>query len=140
MSIPIVERISLSELKEFIVMQNLVNLYTADNDEIFKRYVTIEGLDAQPKNTDCMAKLWIQYFPIANQFSLNVNFFATIDGKSITPEDFIDKVPTATKLINYVNKLKIQWIQDESGVYRKYIPDMPIINLPPGVDNIYLLN
>jgi hypothetical protein len=89
-----------------------------------------EGLEAQ-------AKLWIQYFPRANQFSLNVNFFANVDGASINPEDFLRLVPIGQRMVNYVNGLKIRWIQDESGVYKKHMPEVVTINLPTGFDHIY---
>lgn len=136
---PIIERLSLTELKEFLISQDLCNRYTAQDDEIFKRFTTPEGMDLQNSyaGLPVETKLWIQYFSRANQFALNVNFFATIDGAPINPEDFLRLIPSATKVVDYVNGLKIRWIQDESGVYKKQMPEVVTINVPSGLDHIY---
>lgn len=137
---PIIERLSLTELKEFLIYQDLSNKYTTRDDQIFKRFTTPEGMDLQNSYVGfpVETKLWIQYFPRANQFSLNVNFFATVDGAPINPEDFLRLVPTAERIVNYVNGLKIRWIQDESGVYKKHMPEVVTINVPSNMNNIYI--
>lgn len=136
---PIIERLSLTELKEFLVSQDLSNKYTTEDDSIFKRFTTPEGMDLQSSYADMSveAKMWIQYFPKANQFAFNINFFATIDGAPLNSEDFLRYVPDATKLVNYVNGLKIQWIMNDNGVYVKHMPEVVTINVPSKIDNIY---
>jgi hypothetical protein len=130
----IIENISLSELKDFLISQNLSQKYTASNQEQWYRHTTPEGMDAQNsyEKKDVCAKFWIQYFPLSNQFALNVNFFANIDGAPIGPQDFIRLIPEATRPYEYYNSEKIQW-KYQDGIYLKIKPDICPFNLYPNI-------
>lgn len=140
MTTPIIERLSLSELKEFVTQQDLSSKYTMDNPSRFITLTTADGIDNQTgyNGFDATAKLWIQYFPLANQFALNVNFFAIIDGAPLNPEDFLRLVPIGETVVNYVNGLKIQWIKNNNGVYVKHSPEDVAIRLTSDMNNIYI--
>lgn len=139
MSTPIIERVSLTELKTFLLEQSLSSNFMMDTEERFKKYTTPEGMDIQNSYAGCYAeaKVWIQYFRLSNEFSLNINFFATIDGASINPEDFLRHVPTGIKVVEYVNSQKIRWVNDDTGNYVQVLPPTPVYKLPEGTEMIY---
>lgn len=133
----IVENLSLTEVKELLTSQSLWNKYTItpDSDQWYI-HTTPNGLDAQnsyEKEKVC-AKFWIQYFPKANAFALNVNFFANVDGAPIGSTDFKRLVPKAVLPYEYYNSEKISWIyNEETGIYNKVKPINCCFNLYPNI-------
>lgn len=130
----IVENLSLTELKDFLVTQDLWNKYTTSLNPQWYNHTTPNGLDAQNSYTKELvcAKFWIQYFEKADQFALNVNFFANVDGAPIGPQDFIRLVPSAVKPYEYYNSEKIRWVL-ENDMYVKVKPDSCTFNLYPNI-------
>ena len=138
MTNPIIENFSLSQLKQFLLDENLNAHYTCNpKEQDFFVYTTPGGMDFQDsyKQKLVEAKFWIQYFPLADSFSLNVNFFAVLDGAPIGANDFIEKVPNAVRPYEYYNGQKIRWLR--SG--ELYVKETPIncpFNAYPGIDTI----
>lgn len=134
----IVENFNLTELKEFLTSQSLDTTYTCSpRPQDFYIYTTPNGMDYQSSYShyEVGAKFWIQYFPLADTFSLNVNFFATLDGSAIGEDDFIEKVPTAIKPYEYYNSPKIQWVR-QNEIYIKQIPENCPFNVYPNIQSI----
>jgi hypothetical protein len=133
----IIENFNLSELKAWLTDSNLYEKYSCTpTKEYFFIYTTPGGMDAQNsyRNDEVCAKFWIQYFPKANAFALNVNFFANIDGAPIGSTDFKRLVPQAVLPYEYYNGEKISWIyNEETGVYNKVKPVNCCFNLYPNI-------
>ncbi len=130
----IIENLSLTEVKDFLITQDLWNKYTTSLNQQWYIHTTPAGLNTQnsyAKEPVC-AKFWVQYFPISNQFALNVNFFATLDGAPIGSQDFIRLVPSAVKPYEYYNSEKIRWVL-ENYMYVKVKPEVCPFNLYPNI-------
>ncbi len=136
----IIENLSLTQLKDFLVEQNLWTKYTAlPRQSEWNVLTSPDGMDIQAKDADAevCTKFWIQYFPFGNVFALNVNFFANLDGAPINAEDFKQKLPSAVKPYEYYKGLKIRWVYNkEQNIYTKVKPEVCTFNAYPLIDTI----
>lgn len=134
----IIENFTLQELKDFLATANLNTKYTCTPyPNYFSLLTTANGMDEQDsyRKSEVEAKFWIQYFPIADIFSFNINLFATLDGAPISCVDFLSKLPSATGQYEYYNSPKITWVR-QGEVYVKDTPPHCPLGAFPQINEI----
>jgi hypothetical protein len=122
---------SIEELKQFLLNQNLYNLYIwSGESEHFHTLTTPDGMDYQRgyvrANLPLDAKHWIEYLPNTDSFVLRISYF-TLAGNGISREEFANVVPSSYPATRYTEKNFITWTRKNNYGSYEYVPPQEII-------------